>query len=227
MATEPAAQPQEANVTMAIDELLELHPLPWTHHLLLIKDANGRQVIHTGGSYNDRGRIYEGRYLSGLNALLVQLVNARADLPRATADSQAIIETIQDVQNFNDLDDGVFFEAGFIAAKTMIIDAVLDLFTATPRATGDTTVGAALAEIHQLMPEQFVTIESYRRDDLEGYGEVETVEQWVHIKWMRATRGRGETLSEAMAQFRDWAKEWARSRAATHTTGSVKDEKTI
>jgi hypothetical protein len=85
--TEPEAQPLEGNVTMPLDELLERHPLPWTHHCLLIKDANGRQVIHTGGSYNDRGRVYEGRYLSGLNALLVELVNTRSDLPRATADT--------------------------------------------------------------------------------------------------------------------------------------------
>jgi len=68
----------ELNVTMSLDELLALHPLPWTHHLLLIKDANGEQVIHTGGLYSERGRLHEGRYLSGLNALFVKLVNAMA-----------------------------------------------------------------------------------------------------------------------------------------------------
>lgn len=65
----------EAKLTMTAEELFELHPLPWTHHLLLIKDANGQQVIHTGGAYNDRGRPHKGEYLSGLNALMVQLVN--------------------------------------------------------------------------------------------------------------------------------------------------------
>jgi len=74
----------ELNTTMSKDELLKLHPLPWTHHLLLIKDANGQQVIHTGGLHSERGRPHEGRYLSGLNALLVELVNTCADLPRAT-----------------------------------------------------------------------------------------------------------------------------------------------
>jgi hypothetical protein len=69
---------QHARVVMPTDELLERHPLPWTHHLLLIKDANGRQVIHTGGLYSEYGRLYEGAYLSGLNALLVELVNTRS-----------------------------------------------------------------------------------------------------------------------------------------------------
>jgi hypothetical protein len=97
----PAAQPQEGepNVTMPISELLERHPRPWTHHCLLIKDANGKQVIHTGGSYNDRGRINDGRYLSGLNALLVELVNTRADLPRATAVDDAWLTEIESACN--------------------------------------------------------------------------------------------------------------------------------
>jgi hypothetical protein len=68
----------ELNATMPAGELLLLHPLPWTYHLLEIKDANGRQVIHTGGLYGIHERLHEGRYryLSGLNALLVQLLNA-------------------------------------------------------------------------------------------------------------------------------------------------------
>ena len=66
------------HLTMSVDEILALHPLPWTHNLLLIKDANGNQVIHNGGLYSEYGRLYEGKYLSGLNALLVGLVNARS-----------------------------------------------------------------------------------------------------------------------------------------------------
>lgn len=73
----------EPKLTMTVDELFALHPLPWSHHLLLIKDANGRQVIHTGGLYDDRGRLHEGSYLSGLNALLVELVNSRVSAPIA------------------------------------------------------------------------------------------------------------------------------------------------
>jgi hypothetical protein len=63
-------------LTMTAAEIFERHPLPWSHHLLLIKDANGRQVVHTGGAYNERGRPHQGEYLSGLNALLVDSVNS-------------------------------------------------------------------------------------------------------------------------------------------------------
>lgn len=76
--TTNSASNQQLELTMSIDELFALHPLPWTHDLLLIRDANGNQVIHTGGLYSERGRLYEGRYLSGLNALLVELVNSRS-----------------------------------------------------------------------------------------------------------------------------------------------------
>lgn len=69
---------------MTADELFELHPLPWTHHLLLVKDANNRQVIHTGGLYDDRSRLHQGEYLSGLNALLVECANSRSNV---TSDS--------------------------------------------------------------------------------------------------------------------------------------------
>lgn len=68
----------EFKTTMTPEELFELHPLPWTHNLLMIRDANGRQVIHTGGSYNEHNRVYEASYLSGLNALFVDAVNTRA-----------------------------------------------------------------------------------------------------------------------------------------------------
>lgn len=75
----PSTRPdvEQPEIAMSIDELLRLHPLPWSHHLLLIKDAKGRQVIHIGGLYNELSKMYEGRYLSGLNALFVELVNAR------------------------------------------------------------------------------------------------------------------------------------------------------
>lgn len=39
---------------------------------------------------------------------------------------RAAIEIVTSVQNENELDDGGFFEAGFIAAKTKIIDALLE-----------------------------------------------------------------------------------------------------
>ena len=74
--TNNVASNQQLELTMSVDELFALHPLPWTHDLLLIKDANGNQVIHTGGLYSERGRLYEGKYLSGLNALLVGLANS-------------------------------------------------------------------------------------------------------------------------------------------------------
>lgn len=69
-------QAPDPQVTMSRDEIFALHPLPWSHHLLLIKDAKGQQVVHTGGLYSERGRLHEGKYLSGLNALLVDEVNA-------------------------------------------------------------------------------------------------------------------------------------------------------
>lgn len=67
-------------IVTPIERILELHPLPWSHHLLLIKDAEGRQVIHLGGMYGERNERLGGKYLSGLNALIVQAVNVRADL---------------------------------------------------------------------------------------------------------------------------------------------------
>lgn len=84
----------ESQTTMPADELFALHPLPWTHHLLLIKDANGRQVIHTGGLYSEGGRLHEGSYLSGLNALLVELVNSRVSASLAPTVDERVIEIV-------------------------------------------------------------------------------------------------------------------------------------
>ncbi len=81
MATPPAEG--VAAPTWSPAQIFETHPLPWTHHCLMIKDANGRQVIHTGGSYDDRSRLYPGDYLSGLNSMLVEKANAASSAGEA------------------------------------------------------------------------------------------------------------------------------------------------
>lgn len=81
-------QENSLSTTMGGDEIFALHPLPWSHHLLLIKDANGNQVIHTGGLYSEQGRPHEGKYLSGLNAMLVKLVNSTTTPPNTTREAE-------------------------------------------------------------------------------------------------------------------------------------------
>lgn len=64
------------SLEMSLKEVFKLHPLPWKHECLIIRDANTRQVIHLGGSTDQYSKTYPGEYLSALNALLVQAANA-------------------------------------------------------------------------------------------------------------------------------------------------------
>jgi hypothetical protein len=61
---------------------------------------------------------------------LVQTAEKNAETARADAIRECV-DAVQAVQNTNDLDDGGFFEAGFIAARTKSIDALLDLESIT------------------------------------------------------------------------------------------------
>jgi hypothetical protein len=68
----------EQPLHLSLAQVVERHPLPWTHHVLMIKDANGRQVIHLGGLYDQYGQLYDGHYLAGLAAMLTDAANDAA-----------------------------------------------------------------------------------------------------------------------------------------------------
>lgn len=64
------------DLMLKVGEIFARHPLPWTHHVLMIKDAAGRLVIHLGGSRDERGATYDPGYLVGLAAMLVDYSNS-------------------------------------------------------------------------------------------------------------------------------------------------------
>src|SRR5690349_11391869 len=72
----PDKRLEERKLHLELNEIVERYPLPWTHHVLMIKDADGRQVIHLGGLHDQYGRLYDGYYLAGLAALLTTAANA-------------------------------------------------------------------------------------------------------------------------------------------------------
>jgi len=68
----------DSSYFMPEEELFTKHPLPWKHQVLMIVDANGREVIHLGGTNNTRGGLLEGHMLCTLAAFIVETANTRA-----------------------------------------------------------------------------------------------------------------------------------------------------
>lgn len=62
-------------MTDKLKELVAKHPLPWTANILMIRDANGRQVLHLGGSRDEIGRGIDPDFLVEMNKLLVKAAN--------------------------------------------------------------------------------------------------------------------------------------------------------
>jgi hypothetical protein len=139
--------------------------------------------------------------------------NTRADLPRATADSaEWIAETTAREFVAKSLlpDDSKSLELSrndyWQRAKGA--EMVLKKLRATPRATGDTTVEAALAELREIFPHTFVRV-----NDTAEYSQATGLA--FHVCGVAVGMEavfHGETLADCMAQV----------RAATHTEGSEK-----
>lgn len=68
------SQPKD-KLHFGLGEIAERHPLPWSHHVLMIKDANGQQVVHLGGLTDGSGKPHNPYLLAGLAALLVERAN--------------------------------------------------------------------------------------------------------------------------------------------------------
>jgi hypothetical protein len=78
----------EQRLHLSVAEVIERHPLPWTHQVLMIKDANGRQVVHLGGLHDQFGQLYDGHYLAGLAAILAEAANATTIRRDDTAETE-------------------------------------------------------------------------------------------------------------------------------------------
>lgn len=64
---------------MSEEELFKKHPLPWKHQILMITDANGKTVIHLGGTRSPYGtETMSGSMLCTLAGFIVETANARS-----------------------------------------------------------------------------------------------------------------------------------------------------
>lgn len=77
---------------MPEEELFNDHPLPWTHHVLMIKDANQKTVIHLGGTPSHSGHSLSGFKLCTLASFIVETANSKYEawLEREIVHAKAI-----------------------------------------------------------------------------------------------------------------------------------------
>lgn len=125
---------------------------------------------------------------------------SRAGLPRATADDESLLIALKAAANYICRAQSDHYDA---ETRDTIIKALtyeINALEATPRATGETTVEAALAELREMFP-----LPHDLRIALSDYGRVINAEIYRDARLM----AKGSTLADCMAQV----------RAATRTEG--------
>jgi hypothetical protein len=178
---------------------VELLPCPLAHPVvngIAYRSSSGVRKWHL--ICYDCGLVFEGRLDETARDLFARW-NTRADLPRATADAAALLREFRQwliIPSSDGVEKTAWPE--WIAR----IDAVLS----TPRATGETTVESALAELRELFPSvgkdwQFISIR--RQEFIDTYTVNVSRRVEIHIGDGQSPPScEAETLDEAMAQVR-------------------------
>jgi len=119
--------------------------------------------------------------------------NTRADLPRATADLEQAAQLADDfARRLRSINNHATAAGIEVLAK--------EIRELAPRATGETTVEACLAELREMFPE---AVRVYVSDDVDYFDDVLTREVFIMVAH---NTFRAPTLAAAMDQARAWAK---------------------
>lgn len=108
-----------------------------------LRETADRATVRAGEA-QDEAQAKEERYLDRINELIQETLAMKAELTALRDENERLaqrnvielaINLTSDVENENDLNDGGFFEAGFIAAKTKILDVLIAERDATTTTT--------------------------------------------------------------------------------------------